>query len=297
MQELVYLNGKFTPKDQAQISPFDRGFLFGDAIYEGVPIYNQQAFLLESHYQRLTNNLAAIGIKQPLSLTKFTAIAATLATQAKTPENYGVYYQVSRGNHFNRSHLYPESMQPTVFACLQPTTAASFLNYSQGYNAATALDLRWHCPHIKATSLLANILHLQTSTAQCSKETLLYDPNNNFTEGCSSNVFFVKNGTILTPPTAAKILPGITRAHVSKLAKPLDIVIQETNCNLDLLSTCDEVFITGAYKEIMPIVQVDQTVIGSGKPGPIWKKLFQAYKASIAANLVDLKKCQTTIPS
>ena len=284
MHELVFLNGQFIAKEKAKISPFDRGFLFGDAIYEGVPIYKKQAFLLKEHYYRLSKNLNKIGIEQVLSLEKFTQIIATLVSSNSIYASFGIYFQISRGEQEHRSHKYPANIQPTIFACIQPTNKACFNIYKNGFIANAELDSRWHKTHIKATSLLANILHLQNDAI----ETILYDQSLNFVEGCSSNVFFVKDNTILTPPQTKNILPGITRAHLFNLAASIGIDIIETDCNLINLSDYEEAFITGQYKEILPIVKINEQKIGSGTPGKIWEKLFFEYKDTIDNLLTPL---------
>ena len=277
MSSLVFLNGKFIHKEQAKISPFDRAFMFGDAVYEGVPIYEKQAFLLKEHYTRFTKNLKKINISQPLSIDNFKNIIATLANQATTPESFGIYFQISRGVQDSRSHKYDVSIKPTIFACIQPTTKVDFRSYKNGFIAHAELDTRWHKPHIKSTSLLANILHLKNNTI----ETILYDQDLNFTEGCSSNVFFVEQETIITPPKTSNILPGITRSHIFSIAESLGIKIIEKNCNFKDMHHYQEAFISGAYKEVAPIIKINETIIGNGVPGKIWEKIYIEYKASI----------------
>ena len=277
MSDLVFLNGKFIHKEQAKISPFDRAFMFGDAIYEGVPIYEKQAFLIKEHYTRFTDNLKKINILQPLSIDDFKNIIATLANQVATPESFGIYFQISRGVQESRCHKYDSAIKPTVFACIQPTIKVDFNNYKKGFIANAELDTRWNKTHIKTTSLLANILHLQNNTV----ETLLYAQDLNFTEGCSSNVFFVEKDTIITPPKTSNILPGITRSHIFNLAKSIGVKIIEKNCNLKNLNQYQEAFITGAYKEVLPIIQINETVIGNRQPGKIWEKIYIEYKSSI----------------
>jgi D-alanine transaminase len=279
MTETVYLNGQYLAKEAAHISPFDRGFLFGDAIYEVTPIYDQVPFRITAHFQRLQRNTAQIGIKLPISFSEFEAIVNTLLQQPNRPEPCLVYFQVSRGtpNQLQRNHRPTADLTPTIFACLQPREVRTESSYAQGFKAILSQDLRWHCTHIKATSLLANILHIQQAQAKQTQEAILH-ANGHLTEGASSNIFLVQKGTLLTPTTQENILPGITRQYVLELAKKLNIPVKIQPCPLTLLDHCDELLITSSTREVMPIVQVNDHIIGHGTPGPVWQKLFRAYQ-------------------
>jgi len=273
----VYLNGSLRDKESVKISPFDRGFLFGDAVYEVIPVYQQRPFAVDFHYQRLLRNLELIDIKAPFTFDRFISLLHSLINQPCRPDNFAVYLQVSRGDSGSRSHVISKAMNPTVFAFLQPRELISKDTYRLGCKAILQEDIRWRKSHIKTTSLLANVLHLSQAKKQNASEVLLHD-NGVFTEGASSNVFFSISGQLVTPLLSEKIIPGTTRYRVIEVAKKLGIVVKEQLCSLNILNEVDEIILTGGTKELMPIVLLDDKVIGVGKPGPVWHKLFDAYQ-------------------
>jgi D-alanine transaminase len=272
---LVYLNGNFVQKDKAYISVMDRGFLFGDGVYEVFPIYNNNVFGLDSHLNRLQAGLDAINIKNPHSNIEWLGLIKKIISFNKDI-NQAVYLQVSRGCDDDRKHTH-NILTPTVYiqsTGIQPRTKDSLLS---GKSVISREDIRWLQCNTKATSLLANIMYSQEAKELGSEEAILYR-DNVVTEGSSSNVFIVKNDCIFTHPKGQHILPGITREVVIKIAKLLNLKIKENAFDMTSLMNADEVWITSSTREILPITTVDNKIINNGLAGPIWSVIYDQYQ-------------------
>ncbi len=282
----VYLNGEFLPADQAKISPMDRGFLFGDGIYEVIPSYGGRFVGFGPHIERMHSGLAQLSIDPGLSATDWQQIADTLlaANRDALGDNLGVYFQVSRGTDSKRGHAFPANITPTVFgfAFAIPAAPVADKTKATSYKVVTGQDLRWQRCHIKSTSLLGNVLHYQQSYSQGAQEILLFDKDGNLTEGAAVNVFVVKNGVIATPPLSHKILPGITRQILlAILAEHSDIVVAEREISEAEVLTADEIWLTSSSKEIAPVLFVNDKPVGDGQVGDVWlavQQLFSKYK-------------------
>lgn len=286
---IVYLNGKFIPQESATISIMDRGFLFGDGIYEVVPVFDGLLFGLEDHLKRMDKSLAAIDMQNPLTHEKWKTVLEKLLIENKVGrESVNCYCQITRGADKTRSHIYPENLKPTVVVFLTPLKKSSQEKLSTGFNAITLDDTRRRDCHIKAITLLPNILNIQQAHKQGALEAILIR-NGEVLECTSSNIFIVKNGVILTPPTSPLILSGVTRSMILQLAKDHDIPIKECTITPEMLFSADEVWVTGSSKEICPIVQVNNQPVGNGQVGPLWQKMWVLYQAKKQALIEENK--------
>lgn len=278
---IAYLNGEFVPLEQARISPLDRGFLFGDGIYEVIPSYQGKMVGFTQHMTRFANGLAAIEIDFPIDKDEWRALVQRLIddNQAALGENVGVYLHISRGADTRRFHAYPEGVTPTVFgfafALSAPVKADRSIH--PGASVSLAEDLRWERCHIKSTALLGNIMHFQQSVKEGNAETILYNHQREITEASSSNVFIVKNGEAFTPPLDNQLLPGITRMLVIECLHLAKVPVSEKVITVDELLAADEVWITSSGKEMLPIVSVGGQQISDGKVGAVWEKVFTIY--------------------
>lgn len=275
----VYLNGRYLPIEDAHISVLDRGFLFGDGVYEVVPAYRGLLFEFEAHMARLDHSLAGIRLGNPHPLAEWLGILAPFLDDET--DQY-IYLQITRGAAAKRDHLFPENIAPTVFALSAPIPP--YPNRDAGIKAVCLEDSRWQHCDIKAITLLANVLLRQAAFDHGGAEAILIK-NGFVTEGSSSNVFAVINGILLTPPLSRDILPGITRAVILKIAQTSSIPFSEQAISIDDLRKADEIWIASSIREIIPVVELDDHPIGDSKPGPVWhtmNRLFQTYKQSIS---------------
>jgi D-alanine transaminase len=269
----AYLNGAFLPIEQATISPLDRGFLFGDAIYEVIPVRSGEASLLDAHLQRLERNLTALRISNPHTKAQWRTLIEELARR-NGGGHLAIYIQVSRGADSGRDHVFPDHVSPTVFAM---ANTLGDMNYSAGVKAITLPDDRWGRCDIKATALLANVLARQEAyEAGAIDAILIWDGA--VTEGAVSSVILVENGELIRRPPGAEVLPGTTTDHVFDVAQSLDLVRRDEIISESRLFSADEIWLTGATKGIAPVVQLNDQTIGSGSPGPVWKKLIAAFE-------------------
>jgi D-alanine transaminase len=273
----VFLNGDYLPLNEAKISIMDRGFLFGDGIYEVIPSYSGKLFHFQEHMARLENSLSSIRLANPHDRAQWLEILTPLLDPAL--DQY-IYLQITRGVGPKRDHAFPEAITPTVFA--MSSTIVPFADLGSGAKALSVDDSRWELCNVKATTLLANILLRQQAVEKgCAEAILVKDGY--VTEGAASNIFAVIDGILITPLKDHAILPGITRDVILELAEQNNIPYSEDIISLDALKTADEIWITSSTREIVPIVQLDNEIIANGKPGPIWQtmnQLFQAYKKS-----------------
>lgn len=279
---IVYLNGDFTPADQAKVSVYDRGYLLGDGVYEVIPVYAGKAFLLEQHLQRLQNSLDGVRIDNPHSDEQWTHIINDLIAQNNGGDQ-SLYLQVTRGV-APRDHVFPVGVTPSVFMMSNPLQPVAESWKNEGIKAITTADIRWMRCDIKAITLLANSLMKQLAQDAGAQEALLIR-DNYLTEGSASNAYAVIDGIIFTAPRDEKILPGITRQLVMELAAKNDMPLHERAVSESALRNADEIWISSSTKEVVPVTLLDGEIVGSGKPGPVWQQmdsLFQQYKQEIA---------------
>jgi D-alanine transaminase len=282
----VYLNGDFIPADEAKISPMDRGFLFGDGIYEVIPSYGGRFIGFGPHMQRMQSGLAQLAIDPQLTEANWRHIAEQLIqhNRQQLGDNLGIYFHISRGADTKRSHAFPANITPTVFgfAFAIPPEPVADKTKTTTFAVVTSQDLRWQRCHIKSTSLLGNVLHYQQSYARGAQEILLFDSNGNLTEGAAVNAFVIKNGVIATPPLSHKLLPGITRQLLLDiLAKHSTLVVEERDISEAEVLAADEIWLTSSSKEIAPVLFVNDIPVGDGNVGDVWlaaQQLFSAHK-------------------
>ncbi|WP_317451567.1 DUF493 family protein [Methylobacter psychrophilus] len=276
--KMVYLNGEYLPLNEAKVSVLDRGFLFGDGIYEVIPSYSGHLFHFQDHLQRLENSLAGIRLANPHTREEWLAILSPLLDT--TIDQY-IYLQITRGVGPKRDHAFPDNIPATVFAMC--SAIVPFAGLNQGVKAVSMDDSRWQFCNIKAITLLGNILHRQEAIDQGCAEALLVK-DGYVVEGAASNVFAVIDGVLCTPPKGNDILPGITRDVILELARKNNIACSEYKIPFAKLQTASEIWVTSSTREIVPIVELDSIRVSDGKPGPVWhamQQIFQDYKKSL----------------
>jgi D-alanine transaminase len=273
--EVAYLNGSFLPIGEARVSPLDRGFLFGDAVYEVIPVYDGRPFLLDAHLRRLNRSLNELRIADPYSTAHWLTVIDSLIKK-NMGGDLAIYIQVTRGADSGRDHMFPDQVAPTVFGM---ASALATPDFSAGVSAITRADNRWHRCDIKATALLANVLsHQQAREAGAADTILIWDDE--VTEGASSSVIIVENGELVRRPHGREVLPGTTTDHVIALARAAGLACRQVRISTSRLHNADEIWLTSATKSIAPVVRLDDQPIGAGKPGPIWQQLIKLYEAS-----------------
>ena len=275
----VFLNGEYLPLAEAKVPVLDRGFLFGDGVYEVIPAYNGHLFRLAEHILRLNNSLNGIRLPLDYSVEQWQAIFEPLLSGSQ--DQY-IYLQVTRGYSPKRDHAFPESVTPTIFA--MSADILPFPGKLVGIKAITIEDTRWQLCNIKAITLLPNILLRQAALDQGAAEAILVK-NGYVLEGAASNVFAVIDGELITPPKSNEILPGITRDVIMELAQANNIPCREDIIALEALQTADEIWVASSTREIIAVVELDGKPVADGKPGPVWQKLdqlLQAYKRSLS---------------
>ena len=277
----VYLNGEFLPLEQARVPVMDRGFLFGDGVYEVIPVYDRQAFRLDQHLARLQASLDGIRLINPHTPAQWQALIGEVVAGAEWPDQ-GVYLQVTRGPG-PRDHAFPVEVRPTVFIMPLPLPAPSPAAVAEGVAAITAADNRWlHCD-LKVTSLLPNVLLRQLSIdAGCAETILLRDGW--LTEGSASSVFAVIDGVILAPPQSALILPGVTYDVVLELAAREGMPHAQRAIGEAELRGAEEIWLTSSTKEVMAVTRLDGRAVGNGQPGPLFRRmhaLYQTFKHTV----------------
>lgn len=280
---IVYLNGEYMPAEQAKITPFDRGFLFGDGIYEATPSYGGRAVALQLHLDRMNNGLKTIGIENPLTDEQWREVAKNLS-EKNGDGNFGIYFHVSRGDEGRRFHGFPTDIKATVFAMVIDIAvhpAVPDRATKEGLGVVSVEDLRWRRCNIKSTALLGNVLHFQQGFVAGKDETILYNAEGELTEASSSNVFIVKDGVVATPALDHQILPGISRhIAIESIRADGSIKVEERVVTMDEVREADEIWITNSSKHIGPVVELDGKPVGAGVVGPIWEKVMILYEAA-----------------
>ena len=269
---IVYLNGAYLPMAEARISPMDRGFLFGDGIYEVVPSYRGKLVGFRPHLQRMQQGLDALELKLTLDDSEWRDIANELM-ERNGGGNLGLYFHVSRGADTRRNHAYPENVSPTRYAFAFDIGPAPEPDKARArcFKVSTADDLRWRRCNIKSTALLGNVMHYQQGHSRGHDETLLFNDAGELTEAAACNVFIVKDGCVATPPLDNQKLPGITRLMLlDMLRKHSDIPAAERIVTLQEVRNADEVWLTSSSKEVAPVVCIDDHPVGDGQVGDVW---------------------------
>lgn len=270
VETTVYLNGEFLSLADAKIPVLDRGFLFGDGVYEVIPVYGGKPLRLEEHLRRLDQSLAGIRMASPMSDTEWSSVFNRLINGT---EDQSIYLQITRGVAAKRDHAIPANITPTIFVMCTPIAPIPL----DGIKAITVEDIRWDRCNIKAITLLANVLLRQEAIDEGAAEAILVR-DGNVLEGAASNLLIVLNGTIITPPKGDTILPGITRDLILELAVNLGIPTEERHFGREELRLASEIWMSSSTREILAVIELDGEVIGNGKPGPVWTAVQSAYQ-------------------
>jgi len=272
---MVFLNGKYMPVEDARIPVLDRGFIFGDGVYELIPVYSRVPFRMDEHLARLERSLAAVQIRNPYGRAEWGEIV--LQVVARQPfEDQGVYMQVTRGV-ARRDHAFPKDVAPTVFVMSNPLVNPPQALVANGAAAVSAVDDRWlHCD-IKSISLIGNCLLRQVSADAGAAETILFR-DGKLTEASASNVFVVRDGVILAPPKSNLILPGITYDVVTEIAQAAGLPLEFRDVSEAEVRGADEIWVTSSSKEVLAIVTLDGRPVAGGKPGPLFQRVYALYQ-------------------
>ncbi len=272
---MIYLNGEYMPLAEARIPVLDRGFIFGDGVYEVIPVYSRRAFRLDEHLQRLQHSLDSIRLPNPYTPAQWQTIIEHVI-MLNPWEDQSVYLQVTRGV-APRDHAFPKDTPQTVFVMSNPLTTPPARQRETGVSAVTALDNRWLRCDIKSTALLANVLLRQLAVDAGASETLLLREGY-LTEGAASNIFVVRDGVLLAPPKDHRVLPGITYDVVLELAQQHAIRHEVREISEEEVRSADELWLTSSTKEVLPITRLDGQPVANGKPGPIYEVMYGYYQ-------------------
>lgn len=272
---MIYLNGDFMPIEEARIPVLDRGFIFGDGVYEVIPVYSRKPFRLAEHLHRLQYSLDGIRLSNPHSNKEWSHLLEQIVAGNESDDQY-LYLHITRGV-AKRDHAFPKGVTPTVFIMSNPLLAPHGELLATGVAAITASDNRWLRCDIKAISLLPNVLLRQMAIDADAIETVLLREGF-MTEGAASNIFVIKDGVLLAPPKNHLMLPGITYDVVLELAAANEIPHEVRDVSEYEVRTAREILLTSSTKEIMPITRLDGKPVGDGKPGSMFALLHQLYQ-------------------
>jgi len=274
---ICHLNGDYLPLRDARISPLDRGFLYSDGCYEVTPVYGGRPFRFTQHHDRLTRSLAEIKLADPLARDAWRELYRELIARNRASDAY-IYVQVTRGAEYGRNHAPLPDVPRTVFAFAAPWPEGRQGWRENGLPAVTAQDTRWARCDIKSVSLLANVLLRQLAVDHDATETLLIR-DGLLTDASASSVHAVIGGELRTPPNSWKLLPGTTRGVIEEIAGRAGVHWKSAPVTEAELRAADEILLGAATREIQPITALDGKAVGDGKPGPVWRKLYDAYQA------------------
>jgi D-alanine transaminase len=279
-EQIVFLNGEFLPLGEARVPVLDRGFIFGDGIYEVVPVYGRRPFRWPHHLERLVRSLAKIGIANPRDGAGWTALVDELVARHPWPDQF-VYLQVTRGV-AKRDHAFPSGVAPTVFAMTSEFVPPSPKQRAEGVAAITLPDERWlHCD-IKSTSLLGNVLARQAAVEAGAAECVMFR-DGFLTEGSASNIWVVRDGGVYGVPRDRLVLAGIRMGLIDELCAATGIPLDVRRIAREEVLAADELMMSSATKEVLPITSLDGRPVGSGRPGPVYAKLYAAYQSAKGA--------------
>ncbi len=283
-----YLNGEYTALKDARISVLDRGFIFGDGVYEVLPCYNGRAFRLEQHMARLDRSLAELRITNPLSRDEWADIARRLSSSLQASAgatNQLIYIQVTRGVAL-RDHVMPAQITPTVFVMVSEMKLATPAQRERGVACVTADDFRWEKAHIKSTSLLGAVFSRQISADAGALETVMFR-DGYLSEAAASNVWVVKDGVVMGPPKDNLVLEGIRFGLIEEICQAQGLRFELRRISRAEVLDADELLLSSATKEVLPITLLDGQPVGNGaqvgQPGPVYARLYAGYQQAVAA--------------
>ena len=274
MSRIAYVNGAFVPLEEASISILDRGFIFGDGVYEVTAVIDGKLVDNGPHLARLERSLGEIGIPHPVPLESLTGLQLELASRNALTEG-GIYLQITRGA-AERDFAFPKEMKPSLVMFTQARSLVDDPRAAKGIRVVTTPDIRWKRRDIKSTSLLAQVMAKQVAAAEGAGEAIMVE-DGIVTEGSSSTCWLVKDGKLITRSLSNAVLPGITRLTVLALCEQEGLEVEERPYTVDEMLEADEVFITAATTLVMPVVQVDDRIMTNGAPGPITNRLRALY--------------------
>jgi len=273
--QIVYLNGEFVPLADAKIPVLDRGFIYGDGVYEVVPVYGRRAFRMPQHLARLQYSLDGIRLANPRSNADWDALIAELIARQPFADQ-AVYLQITRGV-AKRDHAFPAGVTPTVFMMSNPLVVPSREQVERGVAVVTAQDNRWLRCDLKTTSLLGNVLMRQLAVDRDAVETVMFR-DGHLTEASASNVMIVRDGRIIAPPKDNLILPGITYDATLEIAKGAGVALDVRAIAHAEAMAADEMWLSSSTKEVLAITTVDGLPFGGGKPGPVFRRVWDAFQ-------------------
>ena len=274
---ICHLNGAWLPLAEARISPLDRSFLFGDGVYEVIPVFEGRPFRFMEHFDRLARSCAALRLRDPHSRDGWRELVRELMRRNGDGDIY-VYVQVSRGADDDRSHAPMPDIPPTVFAFASPMPHPTPRQLAEGLACITAPDIRWRRCDIKSVALLGNVLQRQLGCDVGADETILLR-DGQMMEATASTVHVVLDGVLVTPPNSEVILPGTTRSVVEELALRTGLRNEARSVSETELRKAEEIWLASATKTVMPVTRLDGVAVGAGVPGPVWKQMRRAFEA------------------
>lgn len=273
----AFFNGDCLPLESVHLSPLDRGFLFGEGVYEVIPVYAGRPLGLSAHLARLKRSLAYIALPCPMDDGELRSMVRDLI-RANGSGDMSIYLHFTRGvSRGVRNHIYPEQSRPTVFGMCQTLDARDPAVARDGVIAITLDDLRWARCDIKATSLLANTMAREQARRSGAAEAILVR-DTYVTEGAASSVFVVTDGVVVQPPPDPAILPGTTAQLVESLLASADIVSRHTPVTIEALRAADEIWLASSTREVLPVTTLDEAPVGRGHPGPLWQRIDALYQ-------------------
>jgi D-alanine transaminase len=274
---ICYLNGEYQKLRDARVSPLDRAFLFGDSVYEVLPVFAGRMFRFREHFDRLARSLNEIRVPAPHTHAQWLEILDDLIRRNGGGDMY-VYVQVTRGMEYGRNHAFPvPQVAPGVFAMASPLPPLTDELRTNGIAAITVEDFRWGRCDIKSTALLANVLMKQRAADAGAQEAIIVR-DGDVLEGSSTSIFVASKGAVATPPNSSRILPGTTRDVALELADGA-IPVTVRRIGVDELRAADEVWVSAATRDVMPVTRIDDRAVGTGKPGPLWKRMTDSFNS------------------
>lgn len=273
---VCYLNGEYVALRDARISPLDRAFLFGDSVYEVLPVFDRRMFLFREHFDRLARSLREIRLPNPHTHEEWLSLLEQLIARNGGGDMY-VYVQVTRGMEYGRNHAFPAVTEPGIFMMASPLPVFTEEQRNNGLSAITVQDFRWGRCDIKTTALLANVLMKQQAADAGATEAIIVR-DGEVLEGSSTSVFVVRGGVLVTPPNSHCILPGTTRDAALALANGV-MSVEIRKISLDELRSADEVWISAATRDVLPVTRIDGAAVGTGRPGPVWLGMSHSFKS------------------
>ena len=273
---VAYFNGGFVPLPEVRISPLDRGFLFGDGVYEVIPVYVGKLFHLPAHLQRLQFSLDGIRLRNPHTSAEWSERLNSLVEKNGSGDQ-ALYLQITRGADRGRDHGFPRDIPPTVFAMCTPLAPLPATLLKHGAKVITLEDIRWQRCDIKCTALLGNVLLRQAALDQDCNEAVLIR-NGYATEGTASSLFVVQGDTITTPPQSPELLPSITRDVILDLARQHNLAQREARIPVEQLQSAQEIWFASSTREVYSVTQLNGHKVGVGRPGAHWRRIYDLFQ-------------------